>query len=94
MPGTSSSGPGKGKTNNPKGRTAGTPNRTTKEAKEILEKLLYGQFEDIETALNQLKDEDPAKFIDAVTKLFGYVLPKKTDVTSGDEKIVISFKRD
>jgi hypothetical protein len=86
--------PKKGFTNNPNGRPIGVPNRTTKEAKEILEKMLYGQMEAVETALAQLQEEDPAKFIDAVTKLFGYVLPKKTDVTSGDEKITISFKRD
>jgi len=37
--------------------------------------------------LDNLKDKDYAKYLDACSKLFTYVLPKKTDITSGDEKI-------
>jgi hypothetical protein len=75
------------------GKRKGTPNRTTKEAKELLENILFGRIESINEALDKL-EEDPGKYIEAITKLFTYVLPKKTDITSGDEKIKISFKRD
>jgi len=87
MPGTSTSGPGKGKTNNPYGRTKGTPNRTTKQAKEFLEFMMFGQLDNMNDALNTLYEKDQRSYLDACSKLFTYVLPKKTDVTSGDEKL-------
>jgi len=38
--------------------------------------------------LNTLYEKDQSRYLDACAKLFTYVLPKKTDVTSGDEKIL------
>jgi hypothetical protein len=90
-------GPGKGKTNNLNGRPKGTPNKTTQEAKKMLEQLLFGRISSINDALDNLQQEDSGKYLDAVSKLFTYVLPKKTDVTSDDKplKIVkISFKHE
>ena len=63
------------------GRTSGTPNRTTKEARELLEQVLLGQVDNIKDALEGLKDDSDAKYLDACSKLFTYVLPKKTDIT-------------
>ena len=80
-------GPGKGKTNNPHGRTKGSPNKTTKEARELLEQILLGQVDNIKQSLEIVMKKDPARFLDACSKLFTYVLPKKTDITSGDEPI-------
>jgi len=80
-------GPGKGKTNNPNGRPAGIPNRTTKEAKELLEKILLGQIDNIKDSLDKLKEKDSARYLDACAKLFTYVLPRKTDVTSEGERL-------
>jgi hypothetical protein len=86
-------GPGKGKTNNPNGRPAGTPNRTTKEARELLEQILLGQVDNIAEALESLKEKDYARYLDSCAKLFTYVLPKKSDITTGGEKINITFTR-
>lgn len=80
-------GPGKGNTNNPAGRPAGTPNKTTKEQRELLEQILLGEIKNIKEALSEVKAKDPAKYLDACSKLFTYVLPKKTDVTSAGDKI-------
>ena len=80
-------GPGKGNTNNPNGRPKGTPNRTTQEAKELLEQIMFGQIDNINEALDNLKDKDYSRSLDACSKLFTYVLPKKTDVTSDGEKL-------
>jgi len=80
-------GPGKGNTNNPSGKPKGAQNRTTKEAKELLEQILLGQVDNIKDALETIKEKDPAKYLDSCSKLFTYVLPKKTDVTSAGDKI-------
>jgi hypothetical protein len=82
----------KGVASNPKGKKPGTLNRTTKEAKELLEKILFGQVEGIEEALAEIKAKDPAKYLDACSKLFTYVMPKKTDVTTNDEPLVTELK--
>lgn len=85
-------GPGKGNTNNPNGRPVCVPNKTTKAAKELLEQVLLGQVDNIEKALEKIKEKDPAKYLDACSKLFTYVLPKKTDITSGDKPIPKDIK--
>lgn len=77
----------KGIASNPKGKKPGTQNRTTKEAKELLEQILLGQLDNIEAAFNLLQ-KDPGKYLDACSKLFTYVLPKKTDVTSDGDKLI------
>lgn len=70
------------------GRTAGTPNRTTKEARELLEQILFGQIDNVNEALDNIRDKSEDKYIDAMSKLFRYVLPQKTDVTSDDKPII------
>jgi hypothetical protein len=68
----------------------GALNRTTKEGKELLEQILLGQIDNIADAFERLQ-KDPARYLDACSKLFAYVLPKKTDITTGDEKIEIKL---
>lgn len=65
----------------------GAVNRTTKEAKEFLEFVMYGQMENMKEALDGLYKKDPARYLDACSKLFAYVLPKKSDITSDDKPI-------
>jgi len=81
--------PGRKKgTNKTGGRSAGTPNRTTAQAKQLLEQIMFGQIDNINDALDNLKNKDYAKYLDACSKLFTYVLPKKTDVTSDGERLI------
>jgi len=77
----------KGQTGNPDGRPKGAVNRTTKQAKEFLEFIMFGQLDNINKALDELKGKDNSRYLDACSKLFTYVLPKKTDITSDGEKI-------
>jgi hypothetical protein len=90
--GRENSGPGKGKTNNPNGRPKGSKNRTTKEARELLESILFGQIDNINEALDTIRELDPPKYLDACSKLFTYVLPKKNDITTDGERISINPK--
>ena len=83
------------------GKPKGAVNRTTKEAKEFLEYVMFGQLENINNALDILYKKDQSRYLDACSKLFNYVLPKKTDVTSDDKPItpdlpvvVIKLKND
>lgn len=80
-------GPGKGKTNNPAGKPKGTQNRTTKEFRELFIAIMNGQIEHIAEALEAVKKESPAKYLDALAKLFQYTMPKQLDVKSDGEKI-------
>ena len=66
----------------------GSQNRTTKEAKELLNIILFDELDNIKDSLKKIRDDNDYRYIDCLSKLFTYVLPKKTDVTSGDEKIV------
>jgi len=78
----------KGVVTNPNGRKKGTPNKTTQEAREMLEQILYSQFDNINASLSRLNRESDARYIDALSKLITYVMPKKTDVTSDGKAIV------
>jgi hypothetical protein len=75
----------KGQSGNIRGRGKGTPNRTTKEAREILNQILFSELDNIEGALKEIRTKDEAKYLEILSKLLAYSLPRKTDVTSDDE---------
>ena len=72
------------------GRIAGVENRTTKEAKEILNSILFGELDNIKEALNEIRVKDKIHYLDCISKLLPFSLPKKTDLTSDDEKLIPS----
>lgn len=72
----------KGVVTNPNGRPKGKLNRTTAEAKELLEQILYGQIENIDESLANIRDKSDKDYIDACVKMFKYVIPEKKDITS------------
>lgn len=96
MPGNKNSGPGKGRTNNPKGRPEGSQNKTTKEAKELLKQVLYAEFDNIQASLAKIREESDAKYIDSLSKLVQYVLPKQVETENSgkiDIKVVYDNRR-
>ena len=66
----------------------GALNRTTKQSREFLEFIMFGQLDNMNAALNTLYTKDQSRYLDACSKLFAYVLPKKTDVTSDNKPII------
>ena len=73
------------------GREKGTPNKSTQETRVMIQNVLEGCEEKIKTTLRALDGKD---YIDALSKLLPYVVPKKTDITSGDQSIIIRFDKD
>jgi hypothetical protein len=53
--------------------------------------IMSGQVSNIEPALNYVYKENPSKYLDAVSKLLMYFIPRQTDVTSDGEKIQIKL---
>lgn len=60
------------------GRAKGTPNRMTKELREVLKAVLYEEINNIPDLLNGLT---PKERIDALIRLAPYVLPKVYNVS-------------
>lgn len=66
------------------GRTAGTPNKLTKEIREVFKALMVEQMETIPRLLNSI--ENPEKKLDFLIKLLPFILPKVENVSiSADE---------
>lgn len=59
------------------GRPKGVQNKTGKEVKEILSKILSDEIEAMPERLNQLSDKDR---LDIVIKLLPYLLPKQKEI--------------
>ena len=55
------------------GRSAGTPNRLTKELRKVLKDLLHKELENLSTHLDSL---EPKERLEILTKLLPYVVPK------------------
>jgi len=62
------------------GRQPGSANKTTKISQEAIASALEGSIEGIKVALAKLEGK-PKDYIDAVTKLLPYTVPKKAELT-------------
>ena len=76
------------------GRTKGTPNRNTTETKELLQKIVSNELDNITDLLEKL---EPKERIDAVIKLLPYIVPKQSEVSITEpeppRKILIKVNR-
>lgn len=59
------------------GRVKGTPNRSTVETKELLQKIVGEELDKLGTLLNKL---DPSERVNAIAKLLPYILPKQSEI--------------
>ncbi|MFV8269715.1 hypothetical protein ACNQGP_07225 [Flavobacterium sp. GT2N3] len=59
------------------GRVKGTPNKTTSEARELLQKIVGKELDKLGTLLSGLP---PLERVNALAKLLPYILPKKQEV--------------
>ena len=66
------------------GRTKGTPNRTTAETKELLQKIVNKEIDNLSLLLEQL---EPNERVNALSKLLPYIVPKQSEVFTTDTKV-------
>jgi len=64
----------KGETGNPNGRPVGSENKTTKETRKLLLRLLSDQLEGIPELLEKI--EDPEKKLNLIIKILPFVIPR------------------
>jgi hypothetical protein len=77
----------KGNAGKPKGAT----NKVTQEARELFIKTLESQVPDIMDAFKQVKEKNPALFLDLFQKYAQYFVPKKTSLEGGEKPVDINF---
>lgn len=66
------------------GRVAGTPNRTTKETREALKKIIDYELDNLPELMQSMK---PHQRVDVLIKLIHYVLPKPENTIDIQSKL-------
>jgi len=74
----------KGKTNNPNGRPAGTPNRITADLREYLKQLLSDNLDQFSEDFEQLEPKDRLIIME---RFLSYILPKLSGITIKEEMV-------
>jgi hypothetical protein len=85
-------GPGKGKTNNPNGRPAGSPNKVTKLLRDRVSDFLNKKWPQVEKDFDQL---DPKDKIILYERLMQYIIPRMqaTELSFDETKPDSNFLR-
>lgn len=76
-------------TRNINGRPKGAVNKTTAETKELLQKIVSNELENIADLLEQLPTKER---IDAVIKLLPYIVPKQSEISIETENKLNTFE--
>lgn len=79
----------KGESGNPTGREKGTENKITSDARKVFLETLEGQADHIADAFEQVRLDNPEKYLDLFAKYAQYFVPKKTENT---DKVEYTFK--
>lgn len=60
------------------GRVKNTPNRTTAQSKDIVQKVINAELSNLETLLSKLSAKDR---VNALIKLLPFIIPKQTEIS-------------
>ena len=63
-------------------RNKGSLNKVTQDTKKVLKKVLEGQIDRIELALDDVYERNTVTYLQIITKLLPYLLPKATEDTT------------
>lgn len=77
----------KGNSGKPKGAT----NKITQDARELFLKTLEAQVPNIMQAFQEVRDKNPAQYLDLFAKYAQYFVPKKTSLEGGDKPLDVEF---
>lgn len=69
------------------GRPKGGENKITKDAKERFMEIMEGEIENVKTSLANVRKENESQYLNLLSKLLPYFLPKKVDVSSNGKDI-------
>ena len=69
----------KGESGNPKGRKEGTANKVNNAARELFLTTIEGEVDYIAEAFEKVRQENPEKYLDLLSKYVQYFVPKKTE---------------
>ena len=83
---------GDGHGRNGGGRKAGTPNKVTKETRELISKFVDGHWADFEKSYDSIKD--PEKKCQIMTQLRPFIAPKMASVEYKDKTPGRTFKQE
>ena len=68
------------KSNNPNGRPKGSPNKATKEIREVLTSAISNEIPHMVDCLERLRISDDKTYINAMAKLIAFVVPKPQEI--------------
>lgn len=74
------------------GKPKGSVNKTTQAARELFLSIMEGEVENIKASLDQVRDENPAKYLEVLSRFYPYFIPKKIEIDSPTE-ITVNVKR-
>ncbi len=79
----------KGHSGNPKGKPQGAQNKITQTAREIFLSTLELQVPYIASAFDEVREKNPAQYLELFAKYAQYFVPKKseTDLTSKGDQV-------
>ena len=61
-------------------RPNGSKNIATKEAREHIKTLFIGELDHIQKALEEIRKDNPSKYLELLSKFMPYWLPKMTEI--------------
>lgn len=73
------------------GKPKGAVNKVTQEARELFLKTLESQVPNIMEAFNEVREKNPATYLDLFAKYAQYFVPKKTSLEGGEKPLDIEF---
>ena len=67
-------------------RPNGSKNIATKEAREHIKTLFIGELDHIQKALEEIRKDNPSKYLELLSKFMPYWLPKMTEIALNENE--------